>query len=147
MTMFDPALRICDSMDVRAPLPIATMTITAATPMIMPSAVSAVRMALRRSALMAMRKVIAMDMAASRGHQRVGLGQRVDLIKLTDRVPAVCHLLVGANAAIAKRDDSRGVLGDLLLVRNQHDRETPLAIEALKDFHHFHARPRIEVPR
>ena len=51
--MFEPALLIWFSIDVRAPVPIATMTITAATPMIIPSAVSAVRIALRRSALTA----------------------------------------------------------------------------------------------
>ena len=50
MTMLVPALLIWLSIEARAPLPIATMTITAATPMIMPSAVSAVRIALRRSA-------------------------------------------------------------------------------------------------
>ena len=47
MTMFEPALLIWFSIDARAPVPMATITITAATPMIRPSAVSAVRMALR----------------------------------------------------------------------------------------------------
>ena len=58
----DPALRMLDSIDARAPFPSATMTMTAATPMIMPSAVSTVRMALRRSALSAIRIVIVRDM-------------------------------------------------------------------------------------
>ena len=51
ITMFEPALLIWFSIDARAPVPIATMTMTAATPMIMPSAVSAVRIALRRRRL------------------------------------------------------------------------------------------------
>ena len=59
--MFEPALWIWFSIDVRAPVPIATMTITAATPMIMPSAVSAVRIALRRSALTATTTVMDTD--------------------------------------------------------------------------------------
>ena len=62
--MFEPALLIWFSIDVRAPVPIATMTITAATPMIMPSAVSAVRIALRRSALTATMNVIKKDMGS-----------------------------------------------------------------------------------
>jgi hypothetical protein len=49
-----PALRIRLSIEERAPLPIATMTITAATPMMSPSAVSAVRIAFLRRADTAM---------------------------------------------------------------------------------------------
>ena len=62
VTMLVPALRIRSSIDDCAPLPMATMTITAATPMIMPSAVSAVRMALRRSAVTAIDRVMTGDM-------------------------------------------------------------------------------------
>ena len=51
ITRLEPALRIWVSMLAWAPLPMAIITMTAATPMIMPSAVSAVRMALRRKAL------------------------------------------------------------------------------------------------
>ena len=61
--MFEPALRICAWIDELAPVPIATMTMTAATPMIMPSAVSAVRMAFRLSAFSATMNVIRRDMA------------------------------------------------------------------------------------
>jgi hypothetical protein len=49
-------------MDALAPVPIATITITAATPMIMPSAVRAVRIAFLRSAFNAMMNVIQIDM-------------------------------------------------------------------------------------
>ncbi len=45
-------------MDARAPSPIAIMTITAATPMMMPSVVSAVRTTLRRNASEAMVSVV-----------------------------------------------------------------------------------------
>jgi hypothetical protein len=48
-------------MEDRAPLPIATMTITAATPMMSPSAVSAVRIAIQRSAATAMLRVTTGD--------------------------------------------------------------------------------------
>src|SRR5215203_5932226 len=63
--MLVPALLIWFSIEARAPLPIATITMTAATPMIMPSAVSAVRIALRRRARTAIQMVLAMDMVVS----------------------------------------------------------------------------------
>ena len=43
VTMLVPRLETCDSMDARAPPPIAIITITAATPMMIPSEVSAER--------------------------------------------------------------------------------------------------------
>jgi hypothetical protein len=48
-----------------APLPSATMVITAATPMIMPSVVSIVRMRLRRSAVTAIRNVVNTDISGN----------------------------------------------------------------------------------
>ena len=64
--MFEPALRICAWIDELAPVPIATMTMTSATPMIMPSAVSAVRMAFRLSAFRATMNVIQIDISIRR---------------------------------------------------------------------------------
>ena len=62
MIMLVPAPRIWSSMAACAPVPSATIVMTAATPMIMPSIVSAVRSLLRASALKAMRNVINSDM-------------------------------------------------------------------------------------
>src|SRR5438876_4028414 len=56
--MLVPAVAICASMDDCAPVPRATIVMTAATPMIMPSMVNAVRILLRPSAFSAMRKII-----------------------------------------------------------------------------------------
>ena len=56
MIMLVPAAWICVSIDDCAPVPSATIVITADTPMIMPSIVSAVRILLRASALNATRK-------------------------------------------------------------------------------------------
>ena len=53
---------ICSSIVLCAPLPSATIVMTAPTPMIMPSIVSMVRILLRFSAFSAMRNVIKMDM-------------------------------------------------------------------------------------
>ncbi len=112
VTTFGPALRICCSIDVRAPVPIATMTITAATPMIMPSAVSAVRIALRRSAFTATMKVMRKDMVTSGGLGRV-------LLRGGDAACAGS----GGTRAVAERDDARAVLGDVGLVGDEHDRQ------------------------
>ena len=61
VTMLVPAPLIWSSIMDWAPLPMATSVMTAATPMIIPSMVSPVRILLRPSALNAMRKVIAGD--------------------------------------------------------------------------------------
>jgi hypothetical protein len=58
-----PAAEICASMVDCAPLPSATIVMTAPTPMIMPSIVSMVRSLLRLSAFRAMRKVMSIAMA------------------------------------------------------------------------------------
>ena len=62
MIMLVPAAWICVSIDDCAPVPSATIVITAETPMIMPSMVRAVRILLRASALNAMRSTIRNDM-------------------------------------------------------------------------------------
>ena len=60
-----PALRMRLSIEDWAPWPMATMTMTAATPMIIPSAVSAVRIALRRRAVTAIDNVVIGDMGST----------------------------------------------------------------------------------
>ncbi len=55
--MLLPKLLICCATDVLAPVPMATVTITAATPMMTPSIVSSERERLRRSASSARRIV------------------------------------------------------------------------------------------
>ena len=67
MIRFVPAVRIRDSIDDRAPLPSAIITMTAATPMMIPSAVSVVRSTLRRSASTAVSSVSQRDISSSVG--------------------------------------------------------------------------------
>ena len=50
-----------------------------------------------------------------------------------------------AHASVAERHDARAVLGDVRLVRDEHDRQALLAVEPLEDVHHLDARARIEV--
>src|SRR5262245_22860745 len=101
---------------------------TAATPMIMPSAVSAVRMALRRSAFTAMDKVMMGDMfVIGSGVIRSGrfcqmtldsfcVACCVVLEKFVGSLPALEHRSIESHAAVAEADDARRVLRDVRLV-------------------------------
>src|ERR1043166_1205452 len=120
MMMLDPALRICRSIDVRAPVPIATMTMTAATPMIMPRAVSAVRIALRRSALTATTNVMKKDIALCR--------LRYGPLQVDGGVPSRTHGPIRAHLAIAKRHDARAVFRDVGFVGDEHDRQAAFGV-------------------
>ena len=70
-----PADLTCSSIVAWAPRPRATIVITAATPMIMPSMVSTVRILLRLSAFNAIRSVMIIDMLNSwkRSHKRASV--------------------------------------------------------------------------
>src|SRR5258705_2858394 len=103
------------------------MTMTAATPMIMPSAVSAVRMAFRRSALTATTNVIRNDMPAPL------------------RDAAALDGAVVAHQSVAERNHARAVFGDVRLVRHEDDGDAALDVEALEDAHHLDARLRVEI--
>jgi len=70
MIVFVPADWICASIEDCAPVPSATIVITAETPMIMPSMVSAVRSLLRPRALNAIRTIMKTDMTAPTKPQR-----------------------------------------------------------------------------
>src|SRR3954466_5055362 len=114
--MLVPAVAICASIDDCAPVPSATIVMTAATPMIMPSIVSAVRILLRLSAFSAMRKIIRIDMSDSSGLYQLRRGQRRELVlretPLRDRD-------VLDDLAVAEGHDARAVLGDIHFVRDQ----------------------------
>ena len=105
-----PRLLICCCTEVRAPAPIATVTITAATPITTPSIVSSERALLRTSARSARRK---------RGF-RVSCG--------TPFVTSVS----ASDVAVAERDDAFGVGGDVGLVRDEHDRDAAFFVELRK---------------
>src|SRR5215208_350803 len=144
LTMFVPAVLIWFSIDVRAPVPIATITMTAATPMIMPSAVSAVRIPLRRSARTAMANVFHRDMVVSSGAERVRRGFGVERHELVLREAPCGDRGVAAHATVAERHDSCAVLRNIGLVRDQHDREA-LRVQPLEDAHDLDARARIQI--
>ena len=55
--------------------------------------------------------------------------------------------MVPHDAAVAEADHASGVLGDVVLVRDEQDRQVSLDVEALEDAHDFDARPRVEIAR
>ena len=143
-------------------MPSATIAMTAATPMIMPSIVSAVRSLLRPSALKAIRSVMNSDMRAVRSYSSSAPavsppGCRFfglhDLIRLrrrqrgqfVGRVAPARHRLVGDDAAVTEADEPRAVLGDVHLVRDEEHRDAALLVQALEDAHDLDARARVEV--
>ncbi len=117
-----PALRMWLSIDERAPVPIATMTITAATPMIMPSAVE------RRAHRIAAQSAFTATLSVTSGDIYADLssdGARTSRVRRR-ATAASSTALVAAHAAVAKGDDARRVLGDVGLVRHEHDGDAAL---------------------
>src|SRR5262245_41571012 len=106
-----PTEEICFSIWTLAPSPIDIMTITDATPMMMPSMVSSERSGLENSASAADVVATPSFMSGSVGvYRRVhvsGPGIRIDVIRL--------------DLAVPEMDLALGVLGDLRLVGDQHD--------------------------
>src|SRR5262245_65696089 len=113
---------------------------TAATPMIMPSIVSAVRILLRFSALTAIRTIMRNDIDSSlcrpgrrlfRARAVVGpLGaQRVPRHELVLGDPLLAHRTIGHDLTVAELHDSRPVFGDVHFVRDQDHRDAALRSE------------------
>src|SRR6476660_3273558 len=107
---------------------------TAATPMIMPSIVSAVRILLRPSALSAMRRIISTDMGLVPLRR-----QRWQSRELALSQAPVLDDLVADDLPVAERDDSSTVFRDVGLVRDQHHRDPNLAVQTLANPHDFDA--------
>ena len=108
-------------------MPSATIVITAETPMIMPSIVSAVRILLRASALKATRSTIRNDIGLHRlryrGQLRQLFGGSAAAWPPGDR---------SATTTVTERHDPRAVLRDVGFVRDQHDGDAALLVQALE---------------
>src|SRR5919198_3481454 len=114
-----PAARTWSSIAVCAPDPSAIIVITAATPIVIPSIVSVVCSLLRPSARQATSRLVR------------------SISGLLHREGARPVDVIGDDVAVLEPDDARGVLGDLLLVRDQHDGDPALLLEPLEDVHHL----------
>src|SRR6266545_7335151 len=154
MIMLVPADLICCSIESCAPRPSATIVITAATPMIIPSIVSVVRILLRFSAFNATRNVMRTDMSGSafsglwdgRGVRRHDLiDRRRQVGQFLFRVPAIGDRPIEDDASIAETDEARGVLRNVEFVRDHQDGDAALHVEALEDAHPLDAGARVEI--
>src|SRR6185295_14502985 len=130
MIMLVPADWIWLSIELCAPVPSATIVITAATPMIIPSMVSAVRILLRLSAFTAIRRIITNDIAGPRASLRRRLGRLGQRRELVLGIAPLRHRAVGDRLTVAEGRDPRAVLGDVDLVRDQHHRDPALAVQS-----------------
>src|SRR3990172_8438040 len=130
--MFVPRLATCSAILRFAPWPMATMTITAPTPMMTPSIVRSVLILFLR---MLWAATLVRTLAFISHH-------RFQLV----REAAGTHILVSDDAPVAKLDDPLGVARDVLLVGHEQDRHT-VGVEPLEEGHDRHRGPRVEVPR
>src|SRR5689334_22198469 len=113
---------------------------TAPTPMMMPSIVSAVRSLLRFIARTATLSI------ASRFIVLV----LAFFWKLVQHFPGVSSTLnrkVPSYSAIAELNNSIRVLGNVRFVRDQNDRQIAIPVQSLKNLHHFDGRARVERSR
>src|SRR5262249_41950132 len=149
MIIFVPADWIWLSIEVCAPVPSATIVITAATPMIIPSMVRAVRILFRLSAFTAIRRIITKDMSTpvppsvrSRGRYRRSGHSREFCLACTP--PG--HATIRNPLSVTECHDSSAVLRDVDLVCDEYHGDSTLAIQALENPHDFDAGCRVEVP-
>src|SRR5438876_1004157 len=111
---------------------------TAPTPMMMPSIVSAVLSLLRFSArtatLRMAKKFIFIVVVRFRGKLRQDF----------TGISPVFYREIPPNPSVAKLDNPIGILRNVGLVRHENDGQIPLAVEPLKNLHHFNRCPTIE---
>src|SRR4051812_8752554 len=98
----------------------------------MPSTVSVVCSRLRARAWSAMASVNRVDINNPLS--------RLQLFELRRGGAARRVWLVGDDLAVLEADDPRAVLGDLRLVRDQHDCNASFVLQPLEDVHHLEAR-------
>src|SRR5512145_2572368 len=67
--------------------------------------------------------------------------------ELACRVSAVRDGGVALHSPVPYRDDAAAVLGDVVLVSDEHDGKAVLAVETLEQLHDLDARPAVEVAR
>ncbi len=58
---------------------------------------------------------------------------------------AIHHLLIELDPAVTEAHEARAVFGDIHFVRDQHDGDAALHVQALENVHDLDARPRVEV--
>ena len=133
-------LWICSWIRSVAPAPTPTMAITAATPMMMPSIVSAERMRFTFSARSAIRTLVTSFFMTDPRLRRLG-GK---LLQIRPGIARVCDPLVPLQPAIFEMEVPVGIARDVRIVRH-HDHGDPLvAVQPLEDGHDLEADPRVQ---
>src|SRR5213593_2503356 len=157
-----------------APCPIDTIAMTAPTPMMIPSIVSAVLSLLRLRArtatlsiatrfififsvsgppfidgcaLSGLRFAAASLLPAGPPTLLVVLCLSRKLDQNLSGIFAVLYREIPPDASIEKLNDPIRVLGDIRLVRDNNDGQVPLPVEALKNLHYLNRSPRIQCAR
>src|SRR5690349_10535077 len=125
--MLVPRLLICASILPLAPCPMATMTMTAPTPMMMPSMVSRVRILFLRMLFPAMLMSLLAFMLPR--HREL-----VAFCKVSRGIVTVEYRHVAADHAVAHLDDALHVLCNIRLVRHHHDGDA-LVVQLLEQRH------------
>ena len=143
MIMLLPMEAICCWMRACAPEPMATIAITAATPMMMPSMVSAERILLMRSAPNAI-CMLALSFFMTPAPP---LGRRAASLQFLRRIARRANRLVAYDPAVLERDDALSVERNIGLMRHHHDADAFFAIQPLEDRHDLDAGARIERAR
>src|SRR5262249_41225107 len=113
---------------------------TAPTPMMMPSIVSAVRSLFLFNARTATLRI------ASRFIVLV-LGIRWQLVQHFGGIPSALDREIPSYTAIAELNNSICVLGDIRFMGHQNDRQIALAVQSLKYLHHFDGSARVQRAR
>src|SRR6185295_15421185 len=131
-----PMLSICACTEAEAPWPILTIAITAETPMMMPSIVKAARILLRTRARKATRMIISRFMIFPLLLVVVIVLDDGEILQFFRCVAWTLNLMVRLDLAILEDNHAMGILRDVWLVCDQHERDAAFAIQALKDLHH-----------
>src|SRR5215475_9636310 len=117
-----------------------TSAMTAPTPMMMPSIVKAVR------SLFLLR--------ARTATLRIATKFIVVLFSFDREIPqhfacflAILYREIPADTSVTELDNTIRILGDILLMRHDNDRQIPLVVQPLEDFHHLDRGSRVEGTR
>src|SRR5450755_2980973 len=117
----------------RAPAPIPMVATTHATPMMIPSAVRSERSLFRPSARKATRRMFDVLLIGLPVYGIGGSAGGSHGRERRDDTPLL-HRHVAEHLSVAKRHDPSGVLGDVVLVRDEDDR-LPFLVQALEYCH------------
>src|SRR5271157_1659095 len=135
MSRLVPRLAIWELIALRAPWPMASMAMTAATPITMPSMVRNDRILFRLMERSAMRRMLS---------NRIVSTPCLECRQFLRGISRRCNRRVGQDFAVAEHHVPFCELRDVLFVRHQNQGNAA-AVETLEHRHHLHAGARVKV--